>query len=199
VEVMDEETINKDRTLGWADINASDFVRETESGEYQIDDEKQDITSILKISGGTPKGELHYNVAFYPSVPVVNPEDEVEEEEEEESSELPGTPGPDSTEFPKKSLHAKSASVDSKASKASKGLSNGAAPITNGTTNGELATNGRASLETTTSRPMTGTQSETASLRSVKSIPRTFVSAEDLPKYGMFCFGIHGNGIMLIN
>jgi hypothetical protein len=30
-----------------------------------------------------PKGELHYNVAFYPSVPVVNPEDEVEEEEEE--------------------------------------------------------------------------------------------------------------------
>jgi Ca2+-dependent lipid-binding protein len=198
VEVMDEESINKDRTLGWADINASDFVRETESGEYQIDDEKQDITSILKISGGSPKGELHYNVAFYPAVPVVNPEDEVEEEEEE-SSELPGTPGPDSTEFPKKALHAKSASVDSKASKASKGLYNGAAPITNGTTNGEPATNGRASLETTTSRPMTGTQSETASLRSVKSIPRTFVSAEDLPKYGTFHFGLHGNGTELID
>ncbi|KGO43139.1 Tricalbin [Penicillium expansum] len=196
VEVMDEETINKDRTLGWCDLNASDFVRETESGEYEIDDEKQDITSSLKISGGAAKGELHYNVSFFPSVPVVNPEDEVEEEDE--SSELPATPGPDATEFPKKALHAKSASVDSKASKA---LSNGAAPITNGATNGEPATNGRTSLETTTSRPITGTPSETASVRSVKSIPRTFVSADDLPKYesGFIVFKFHEGQLAVPN
>ncbi|KAJ5121075.1 Tricalbin [Penicillium bovifimosum] len=185
VEVMDEETINKDRTLGWADLNASDFVRQTESGEFEIDDEKQDIVSGLKISGGSQKGELHYTVAFYPVVPVVNPEDEVEEEEED--AEVPASPGPDSTEFRQsldskpKTLHSKNASVDSKASKVSRTVSNGAAPVTNGTTNGETAANGRASLETTVSRPMTA---ETSSIRSVKSIPRTFIAAEDLEKYG---------------
>ncbi|KAJ5782088.1 Tricalbin [Penicillium paradoxum] len=196
VEVMDEETINKDRSLGWADLNASDFVRETESGEYEIDDDKQDIVSKLKIGSGSPKGELYYNVAFYPTVPVVNPEDEVEEEED--ALEVPGTPGPDSVDFRKslenkpKASHSKTVSVDSKASKA---LSNGAAPAANGATNGneEPNTNGRASLETTVSRPLTANQSETASVRSVKSIPRTFVSAEDLSKYesGFIVFKFH--------
>jgi hypothetical protein len=188
VEVMDEETINKDRTLGWCDLNASDFVRENENGEFEIDDEKQPITSQLSISGGNKKGELEYDVAFYPSVPVINPEDEVEEEEE-----VPGTPGPDSVDFRKsmesrpKTLHTKSASVDSKASKMSRTLSNGVAPNgTNGT--GEPTTNGRTSLETNGSRAMTGPQSETASVRSIKSIPRTFVGADDLEKYGMSRF-----------
>ncbi|CAG8061887.1 unnamed protein product [Penicillium salamii] len=194
VEVMDEESINKDRTLGWCDLNASDFVRENENGEYEIDDEKQAITSHLSISGGAKKGTLHYDVAFFPSVPVVNPEDEAEEEEEE----VPGTPGPDAVDFRKsmesrpRTLHTKSASVDSKASKASKAQSNGTTP--NGTNgNGEPTTNGRTSLETNGSRPMTGPQSETASVRSIKSIPRTFVSAEDLEKYesGFIVFKFH--------
>ncbi|KAJ5312997.1 hypothetical protein PENANT_c018G11795 [Penicillium antarcticum] len=190
VEVMDEETINKDRTLGWCDLNASDFVRESETGEYEIDDEKQPISSPLKISGGSPKGELHYTVAFYPTVPVVNPEDEDEEEEE---SDALGTPGPDdprkSTESKVRSTHAKSASVDSKASKASKALSNGTTP--NGT-NGDSSVS-RNSLETNGSRPATGPLSETASVRSIKSIPRTFVSAEDLEKYesGFIVFKFH--------
>lgn len=184
VEVMDEETINKDRTLGWCDLNASDFVRETETGEYEIDDEKQPISSPLKISGGSPKGVLHYTVAFYPTVPVVNPEDE---EEEEEESDALGASGPDdtrkSTDSKVRSKHAKSASIDSKASKASKALSNGTAP--NGTANGDNNAS-RNSLETNGSRPATGPLSETASVRSIKSVPRTFVSAEDLEKYGMF-------------
>lgn len=179
VEVMDEET-TKDRTLGWCDLNASDYVRENEDGEYEIDDEKQAITSSLSISGGAPKGQLHYEVSFFPSVPVVNPEDEVEEEEAEDGT---GTPGPDSADPRKslesrpKSLHAKSTSVDSKVSKISRTVSN----EVNGPT-----TNGRTSLETNGSRPMTGPMSETASVRSIKSIPRTFIGQEDLEKYGMF-------------
>lgn len=175
VEVMDEEALNKDRSLGWAELKASDFVREID-GEYEIDDEKQPITSDLTMGRGSPRGKVNYTVAFYPTVPVVNPEDEVKEEEEQqgEGLEVPGSPKP-------KAMHSKSASVDSKASKASKGVSNGAAP--NGTTNG-VTTNGRASLETTNSRPVTR-DSELGSVHSIKTIPKTYIAAEDLAKYGM--------------
>ncbi|KAJ5580223.1 Tricalbin [Penicillium hispanicum] len=183
VEVMDEETINKDRTLGWVELNASDFVHETETGEYEIDDEKQLTTSSLRIGKGAPKGHINYTVSFFPSVPVVNPEDEQEKEEEEADS-----AGSEPPATPRKSMHSKSASVDSKVSKP---LSNGAAP--NGTTNGEPTTNGRASLETTASRPATSRDSESGSVRSIKTIPRTYVSVDDLPKYesGFIVFKFH--------
>ncbi|KAJ5778668.1 Tricalbin [Penicillium odoratum] len=185
VEVMDEETINKDRTLGFVELNASDFVHENEAGEYEIDDEKQLITSDLHIGNGPNKGRITYTVSFFPSVPVVNPEDEADEEEEakeakEGDAEVPATPI--------KATHSKTASVSSRASK---GLSNGAA--TNGTSNGEPTTNGRASLETSLSRTLTGRDSETASVRSMKEIPRTYVGADDLGKYesGFLVFKFH--------
>ncbi|KAJ5631804.1 uncharacterized protein N7484_011904 [Penicillium longicatenatum] len=185
VEVMDEETINKDRTLGWADLKASDFVHENEAGEYEIDNEKQLLSSDLRIGSGPNKGVLNYTVSFFPSVPVVNPEDEAEEDEAEKTekngdAETPGTP--------LKSTHSKTASVDSKASKA---LSNGM--TSNGTSNGDPATNGRASIETSLSRTLTGRDSETASVRSMKEVPKTYVGAEDLSKYesGFIVFKFH--------
>jgi Ca2+-dependent lipid-binding protein len=170
IEVMDEETINKDRSLGWVELNASDFVRETATGEYEIDDEKQLLSSDLGTGKvGVKKGTINYTVSFFPTIPVVNPEDEVEEEEETEGAETDG--------IPRKSMHSKSASVDSKASKA---LSNGITP--NGT-NGDTA--GRASIETNGSRPPTR-DSDATSVRSVKSVPKTYLSAEDIHKHGMF-------------
>ncbi|KAJ5180862.1 Tricalbin [Penicillium capsulatum] len=185
LEVMDEESINKDRTLGWVELNASDFVHETATGEYEIDDEKQAMSSSLRIGKGPAKGQINYTVAFYPTVPTVNPDDEAEQEEEGEAdaegddAEVPQSPSA------RRSMHSKTASVDSKASKA---LSNGVTP--NGT-NDEPA--GRASLETTTSRPVTGRDSETASVRSMKEVPKTYVSAEDLGKYesGFVVFKFH--------
>ncbi|KAJ5975097.1 Tricalbin [Penicillium waksmanii] len=187
IEVMDEETINKDRSLGWVELKASDFVRETETaGEYEIDNEKQLISSGLRMGKGGVKGHINYTVSFFPAVPVVNPDDEVEEEaaegEDVANLDTPGTPI-------RKSMHSKSASVDSKASKISK--SNGVA--TNGAaTNGEATANGRPSLETNNSRPVT-TTSETASVRSIKSIPRTYIAAEDLATYesGFIVFKFH--------
>ncbi|KAJ5144673.1 Tricalbin [Penicillium atrosanguineum] len=188
VEVMDEETINKDRSLGWVELNASDFVRETETGEYEIDDEKQVLSNGLSMGGsGAKKGTINYTVSFFPAIPVVNPEDEVEEEEEAEGT-VAGT-GTEVDGAPRKSMHSKSASIDSKASKASKALSNGVTNGTNGT-NGE--TSGRASMETTASRPPTR-DSDATSVRSVKSIPKTYLSAEDLPKHesGFIVFKFH--------
>jgi len=170
VEVMDEETINKDRSLGWAELNASDFVRETETGEYEIDDEKQLISSELSMGrAGAHKGTINFTVSFFPSIPVVNPEDEVEEEEKTEDAEIDGKP--------RRSMHSKSASVDSKTSKA---LSS---PTIPSGMNGDSA-NGRASIETNRSRPVTR-DSDVTSVRSVKSIPKTYLSVEDLSKHGM--------------
>ncbi|KAJ5806811.1 Tricalbin [Penicillium riverlandense] len=182
LEVMDEESINKDRTLGSADIKAADFVRENEAGEYEIDDEKAPLSAGLRIGNGPVKGTLNYTVAFYPTIPVVNPEEEVEQEDETEEQAADGAP--------RKSMHSKSASVDSRVSKASTAFSNGAA--LNGKEPTSPTTNGRASLETSASRPTTR-DSEGGSIRSVKSIPRTYVSAEDLAKYesGFIVFQFH--------
>ncbi|KAJ5175605.1 uncharacterized protein N7482_001482 [Penicillium canariense] len=189
IEVMDEETINKDRSLGYVDLKASDFVRESEAGEFEIDDEKQLTTSPLHYGKGPFKGNITYTVAFYPTIPVLNPEDEAEKEEEDSEltgTDVPGTPRI-STDSKVKLGHAKSASVDSTTLKA---LSNGTAP--NGTTNGEPTTNGRASLDTNTARPLTS-DSDATSVRSIKTIPRMELGVEDLTKYesGFVVFKFH--------
>ncbi len=81
VEVMDEENVGKDRTLGQIEVAASDYIRMGDDGEYLIHDSKHDtITSQLRIGNGSPKGTLNFTVAFYPTMNVVDPEDEVEEE-----------------------------------------------------------------------------------------------------------------------
>lgn len=196
VEVMDEETINKDRSLGWVELKAADFVRENERGEFEVDDEKQLVTSPLRYGQGSFKGHINYTVSFFPTIPVSNPEDEAEKEAEE--GELagaePGTPRK-STDSKVRSGHAKSASVDSKASKA---LPDG--PATNGTGNGEPTTNGRASLETNGSSP-TGRDSDAASVRSIKSIPKMDLAVQDLAHYGKtrpFKEGIFVSRVLII-
>ena len=81
---MDEESSNCDRSLGSVGIFSSDYIHKSETGEYQIHDEKQPMSSSLHMGNESVKGSLNYTVAFYPAVPVVNPEDEAEEEEAEE-------------------------------------------------------------------------------------------------------------------
>nr|OQO30630.1 hypothetical protein B0A51_01516 [Rachicladosporium sp. CCFEE 5018] len=80
VEVMDEENVGKDRTMGQIEIATSDYVEQGEDGEYLIHDSKDKlITRQLRIGTGTPKGTLNFTVAFYPTIPTVDPEDEDEE------------------------------------------------------------------------------------------------------------------------
>ncbi|KAL4801980.1 hypothetical protein BDV18DRAFT_147987 [Aspergillus unguis] len=180
LEVMDEESVGSDRSLGSVDLSAMDYVHENEAGEYETDDEKQTVSRVLRL-GQRSKGTLNYTVAFYPTIPVVNPEDEVEEDDLE--GELNGeTDGADSVrksvESRRKSFHSKSKSIDSKVS--AKGA------ITNGT--GE--TNGRPSLE---SRPGTAKDSDTMSVRSIKEVPKTYISVEDLASHesGFIAFKLH--------
>ncbi|KAI9372129.1 C2 domain-containing protein [Aspergillus egyptiacus] len=183
LEVMDEESVGSDRSLGSVEISATDYVRENEAGEYEVDDEKQLVSSGLRLGSRSAKGTLHYTVAFYPTVPVVNPEDEVEEEGlgEDANGEAEGTElARTSIESKRKIPHTRSMSTDSKLT--DKGAT------TNGTADGQ--TNGRPSLE---SRPGTIKDSETMSVRSIKEVPKTFISVDDLGNYesGFIVFKFH--------
>ncbi|KAF3483927.1 uncharacterized protein GIQ15_03251 [Arthroderma uncinatum] len=80
LEVMDDESIGKDRPLGLVELAASDWIKEGENGEYEVHDEKSDLSTPLKLDGhSNQKGVLHYTVAFYPTLNVIDPEEEAEE------------------------------------------------------------------------------------------------------------------------
>ncbi|KAJ5481082.1 hypothetical protein N7539_006976 [Penicillium diatomitis] len=197
IEVMDEEKMGKDRSLGLVELKAADFVHENEEGEFTVDDEKQLTVSNLHSDGKKNfKGQIKYTVSFFPTIPVTNPEDEAEqeaaEEEEEAQASEPNGAGPSSTSRKitesKRPTHIKTASVDSKASMTSKTQTNGVS--TDSASNEEPSTNGRASLETSSSRPV---DSDVASVRSIKSIPKLELGREDLAKYesGFVVFKFH--------
>ncbi|KAL1964578.1 hypothetical protein VTN77DRAFT_6875 [Rasamsonia byssochlamydoides] len=168
LEVMDEESMGKDRTLGEVELSLADYIREGENGEYEVDDEKQLLTSGLRLHGrGQVKGHLHYTVAFYPTLPVVDPEEEREEAEEDEQK---GSDGRPSTSLSRRSDSTRPKSDISQAS---------AEPS---------KANGRASIETTRSNLLPNGDSvpnpETVSITSsAKEIPKIYIGAEDLQKY----------------
>lgn len=82
LEVMDEEHLGKDRSLGHIEISASDYVRQDENDEYIVNDTKEIISQGLKLGSRTQtKGTLNYTCSFFPTYPVWDPD-----EEEEDSS-----------------------------------------------------------------------------------------------------------------
>jgi Ca2+-dependent lipid-binding protein len=79
LEVMDQETINADRTLGLVEIAASDYIAQAENGEYLVHDSKDPHAGKLQMHGrGTPRGTLNYTAAFYPCLNIADPEEEEE-------------------------------------------------------------------------------------------------------------------------
>ena len=81
LEVMDEEKMGKDRSLGATELLVADFIRQEESGEYGVHDEKAVREESLRLQGkGAPKGTLTYTAAFYPALNIADPEDEDESE-----------------------------------------------------------------------------------------------------------------------
>lgn len=79
LEVMDQETINSDRTLGMVDVLASDYISQAENGEFLVHDTKTSHAGVLRVHGkGSPKGTLNYTAAFYPCLNIADPEEEEE-------------------------------------------------------------------------------------------------------------------------
>ena len=81
LEVMDQENIGKDRSLGLTEIAASDYIKTADNGEYEIHESKRLMSEPLRMHGkGAPKGTLNFTIAFYPTLNLADPDDEEAEE-----------------------------------------------------------------------------------------------------------------------
>ncbi|KAK9457623.1 C2 domain-containing protein [Dipodascopsis uninucleata] len=87
LEVMDQETNGKDRTLGETVVDISDLVKKNTAGEYVELIDTSDRTGALTINRKSPKGSLVYNVSFFPTMNIMDPEDIKREEEEKKAAE----------------------------------------------------------------------------------------------------------------
>jgi Ca2+-dependent lipid-binding protein len=80
LEVMDEENLGKDRSLGHVEILAGDYVKQDENGEYVAHEQKQAVAGSLRMAGSAQaKGTLNYTCSFYPTYPTWDPEEDEEE------------------------------------------------------------------------------------------------------------------------
>lgn len=80
LEVMDQENLGKDRSLGLVELPAADYIHQAENGEYEVHDQKRPMSESLRMQGrGQSKGKLNFTAAFYPTLNVVDPEDEAAE------------------------------------------------------------------------------------------------------------------------
>jgi Ca2+-dependent lipid-binding protein len=87
LDVMDQENLQKDRTLGQVEVLASDYIKRAENGEYLVYDAKTPIAGGLRMHGkGSIRGTLNYTVAFYPCLNVADPEKENEQTDEKRRS-----------------------------------------------------------------------------------------------------------------
>ncbi|KAF2092391.1 DNA-directed RNA polymerase II subunit J [Rhizodiscina lignyota] len=91
LEVMDQENFGKDRTLGYVELAASDYIHQESTGEYAVHEEKKTQSRGLRMGRGPEKGILNFTCSFYPTIPVVDP-DEEERERERASMETVPTP-----------------------------------------------------------------------------------------------------------
>ncbi|KAF2010633.1 tricalbin [Aaosphaeria arxii CBS 175.79] len=81
LEVMDEENLGKDRSLGHTEISAADYIRQNEDDEYLVNENKQTISRGLKMgTASQTKGTLNFTCSFYPTVPTWDPDEDDEDE-----------------------------------------------------------------------------------------------------------------------
>ena len=94
LEVMDQENLGSDRSLGLIEVLAADYITQAENGEYLVHDDKKAQAGVLRTHGkGSPKGTLNHTVSFYPLLNVADPEEEEEEKKEaREGEEEEGEP-----------------------------------------------------------------------------------------------------------
>lgn len=77
LEVMDEEHVGNDRSLGLIELAAAEYIHQDDNGEYKVYGSRRQMSEPLRMKGkGVPKGTLNFTVSFYPTFQVADPEDE---------------------------------------------------------------------------------------------------------------------------
>lgn len=176
LEVMDSENLGKDRSLGLIEIPVADYIREDEEGGYAVHDKKAPRAEGLRLNAkGAAKGTLHFTVAFYPTLNVVDPEEE--EEEQKLQAEMNGRPSMNgirsSVDDSRNSTEGRSRAISS--------VSKTSDRNNKGTIDVSLAN--RKSLDVK-SQGDTSPQSPTSTVISAKKAPKIRIETEDLGKYG---------------
>ncbi|OJD12632.1 hypothetical protein AJ78_06804 [Emergomyces pasteurianus Ep9510] len=158
LEVMDEENLGKDRSLGMIELSAADYIHEGEDGEYEVDDEKQQMSTGLRLGNrGHVKGTLNYTVAFYPTLNVADPD-----EEEEEAATREAMASEMSMDGPRKSIESGHPSLENGTNG-----TNGTQPST------DTPTNGASSID------LNGSQEPPKS----PALPKIRLTPQDLSQY----------------
>lgn len=83
LEVMDNQSSGKDRTLGYINIPASRLIKKTENGEYVATIDRLEGTTDLRQEHGGVKGTLTFSMSFYPCLNIEDPTEESENKETE--------------------------------------------------------------------------------------------------------------------
>ena len=87
LEVMDQENLGRDRSLGFTELSTADYIHEADNGEFAVDDEKRDRSEPLRMGGkGVAKGKLNFTASFYPTLNIVDPEEEGERKDADEQA-----------------------------------------------------------------------------------------------------------------
>lgn len=171
LEVMDEEGLGKDRTLGHIELSASDYIKQGEDGQYLTHEERQMRSEGLKFNANKgPKGTLQYTCSFYPIHPVWDPEED--EEKESDSDGLSRTASVRTGSNVSTKGHARTASAASR-------------PVTPGTIPSLKGNNGtsRKSLEMAKELEQNEGQQEVA-VPEKKEPEKLRITADDLQQYG---------------
>ena len=181
LEVMDSEDLGKDRSLGSVGIAASDYIFDAEEGGYAVHDLKVPVSAGLQMGGrGSARGILNYTAAFYPTLNVIDPEEE--EAERKALAEMDGKQSLDSH----RSLETNG--TNGAKSLEPRGRSGTNPPPVRGSIDTTLAsglnaTNGAGHARTTSEMSQLSAVS-TQSVR--KEAPKIRITADDLSKYGMY-------------
>ena len=166
LEVMDEENVGSDRSMGKVDLAASDYVEQGDDGEYLVHDSKNEVQSRqLRIGNASPKGTIYFTAAFYPTIPTIDPEDEDDEEDAKGKASMDGVAR----------------------SVASNGQIGRERSNTAGTVS-TIATTASKAGEREMQKALAAGEKEQVEAEEVqtKVVPKIRVTAEDLNKYGMF-------------
>ena len=174
LEVMDSENLGKDRSLGLVEIAAADYIHEADNGEYEVDNELRKQSQPLRMNGkGTPKGILNFTVAFYPTLNIMDPEEE--EAEKEAQAAMDGKASMDSK---RPSLDSARASTEKPRSRSN--TLNGASSAVPNDKDKEAG-----KISTTLAKQMASNEKEQEEMRGdVKVAPKLRLSPEELMKHG---------------
>ena len=187
LEVMDAENLGRDRSLGLVEIAAADYVHEADNGEYEIHEEKRPQSRPLRMDGkGPSKGTLNFTVAFYPTLNIMDPEEEEAEKKAQEAMEGSGSTASERPSLDKNEL--------------STGTARSRSNTVNGTSSAASSDKDREAgkIDTNLAKQMANNekqQQETSG--EVKVAPKLKLTPQELFKYGKLSF-LYGSGLLLI-